>query len=188
MFSEFSHFHSLLSIVCIVDSSSNDSIYSIAFKEIRESTTILGKYGIYFKKQGSWYHLRWFVEGFCVWLSGTYSENTTWKSEFRSAVSLVWHNRHFYSPLLNDLIPTTWSQLFDSSHFKVVDSSMNQLHPASLYRLSSMIGGIVTSRANRMISDGIGEYFDSISIEQFKEPFNVTLCFCKLFLNETNLL
>ena len=95
---------------------------------------------------------------------------------------------HFYSPLLNALIPTTWSQLFDSSNFKVVDSSMNQIHLSSLYRLSSMIGGIVTSHPNRMISDGIGEYFDSISIEQFKEPFNVTLCFCKLFLNETNLL
>ena len=59
--------------------------------------------------------------------------------------------------------------LFDSSNFKVVDSSMNQLHPASLYRLSSMIGGIVTSRANRMISDGIGEYFDSISSTDMME-------------------
>ena len=63
--------------------------------------------------------------------------------------------------------------LFDSSNFKVVDSSMNQLHLSSLYRLSSMIGGIVTSRANRMISDGIGEYFDSISSTDMMELNNM---------------
>ena len=36
-----------------------------------------------------------------------------------------------------------------------------------------MIGGIVTSRANRMISDGIGEYFDSISSTDMMELNNM---------------
>ena len=104
-----------LSIVSAVDSSSDDSIYSIAFKEIRESLSrrseslqrFLGSMESISRSRGSGISCVGLLKGFVYdYLEHT---QTAQHGNQNSDQLCLWCNtmRHFYSPLLNALIPTT---------------------------------------------------------------------------------
>ena len=70
-------------------------------------------------------------------------------------------------------------QLFSSLNMKPVDSSLHHIESSSIYRLHSMIGGIVSSSSVRKIPEEISKYFrginetDSIEIDHILQDFSL---------------
>ena len=128
-----------LGIVTGFNSTKDDSVYVRAFKEIQLSTTILGKYGCYFKKDGQWYHLTWYIQGImCDYLALTQVAKHGHSSANFPCI-LCPAEKKLYNPFYGSMLPSTWSQVFDSKTMKVIDSSLNYINPNSLYRMSSVV-------------------------------------------------
>lgn len=128
-----------LGIISGFNSTKDDSAYVRAFREIQLSTTILGKYGCYFKKGDQWYHLTWFIQGvMCDYLALTQiAKHGHSSATFPCILCPV--ERKLYNPFYESLLPSTWSQIFDSKTMRVLDSSLNFINPSSLYRMSSIV-------------------------------------------------
>lgn len=108
-----------------------------ALKEIQLSTTVLGKYGCFFKKDGRWYHLTWFIQG----IMSDYPALTYLPEHFTSSFPCVFcpAEKKLYNPLYQAMLPSTWTQVFDTKKMRALDSSLNFVSPNSLYRMSSIV-------------------------------------------------
>lgn len=128
-----------LGIITGFNSTKDGSVYERAFKEIQLSTTVLGKYGCYFKKGKQWYHLTWYIQGMmCDYLALTQVAKHGHSSATFPCI-LCPAEKKLYNPFYGSLLPSTWGQIFDSKTMKVIDSSLNYINPNSLYRMSSVV-------------------------------------------------
>ena len=128
-----------LGIVTGFNATKDDSFYARVFKEIQLSTTVLGKYGCYFRKDKQWYHLTWYIQGLmCDYLALTQIAKHGNSSATFPCI-LCPAEKKLYNPLYGSLLPSTWGQIFDSKTMKVIDSSLNFINPNSLYRMSSIV-------------------------------------------------
>lgn len=174
-----------LGIIDDFNTAEEGSVYSRSFDEILLSTTVLGKYGCYFKKDEQWYHLTWYIQGIeCDYLTLTQiAKHGDPSSTFPCILCPV--EKKLYNPLYGSLLPSTWSQIFDSEMMTAIDSSLNFINPSSLYRMSSIVYQLIIqnedSFRNQLFKDT-----RSVSLTNHSEYSHLTSLFS--FLDHSYLL
>lgn len=108
-----------------------------AVQEVQFSTTAMGKLGFYFKKDGQWYHIRWYLEGLLADYAALTHTAGRGAPSSNSPCIICPIRRSYYNPLFNSYVNLDFPSYFKFDHVKTLGMSSLFLHPSSLYRLSS---------------------------------------------------
>ena len=126
------------SIFLCTMSDTNTIQYKIAMEYITKTITCLGKLGIYFQKDGVWYHLRWYIQT----ILPDYVESVRLLGRGHqcsdSPCFVCNTEKVFYNPFLSTEMVLSWGTLFKGKTLKLFPSSMHMVNGQSRVKYCSL--------------------------------------------------
>lgn len=124
-------------ILGVIGSGKNDIEGKMAkaiVKAIIRQASITGKYGVFVKKDGKWYHLRWTINSMVCDNAAQASLSGNGYSGSDKPCAFCKCEKRFCIPFLGITMPRLFGPCMDSMYFKYLPSSHHCTHPHSTTR------------------------------------------------------